>query len=313
MKVLVTGGAGYLGTALVATLCRRPEVDLVVVYDNLARRNYNLFIGSRLPDKPIRVVIGDILDTRTLRREVERADIVYHLAALVTTPFADAGFHSLEQVNHWGTAELGYLLEQRPVERLVYVSSCSVYGDRDEPADTSSDTRPATAYAVSKLRGERMLDRLKGRMPVVVVRSANVYGYSVCMRFDAVVNRFMFNAHFTGRIQVHGSGEQARAFVHIDTAATALADLLVAEHEPGTYNLVERNLTIGEVAQIVQQVYPDLEMIFTEQDMRRRNLRVAADPRLYAGAEDDLAGFLEQLEVFRESFAFRPLRRASKS
>lgn len=304
----MTGGAGYLGTELVAALCAREDVTEVVVYDNLSRRNHNLFIGARLPDTPVRVVIADLLDTRRLRRELAAVDQVVHLAARVSTPFADADYHGLEQVNHWGTAELGYLLEDAPRDGLLYVSSCSVYGDRDEVVTVGDAPRPDSAYALSKLRGERMLERLAGRMPVTVVRCANVYGYSESMRFDAVVNRFLFDAHFVGRLHVHGSGEQHRAFVHIDHATEALAGLVRSDAPTGTFNLVERNLAIGQVARTIQAVYPDLEMIFTEQDMRRRDLRVQPDARLYSGAADDLDGFEDQIRAFRDRFAFHPRR-----
>ena len=110
MKLLVTGGAGYLGTELVRALAARPEIEEVVVYDNLARRNHNLFLAERLLSKPIRFVQGDILDTRTLEKLVADADAIAHLAARVSTPFADQDFHGMDQVNHWGTAELAYLL-----------------------------------------------------------------------------------------------------------------------------------------------------------------------------------------------------------
>ena len=308
MRVLLTGGAGYLGAELARALCARGDVSELVIYDNLSRRNHNVFIGAPIAGTPIRVVIADILDTRRLRAELGRVDRVVHLAARVSTPFADADYHGLEQVNHWGTAELGYLLEEQPLDGLVYVSSCSVYGDRDHVVGPDDTPQPDSAYALSKLRGERMLERLAGRMPVTVVRCANVYGFSEAMRFDAVVNRFLFDAHFAGRLQVHGSGAQHRAFIHIDHATRALAGLVAVDAPTGTFNLVERNLSIGEIAQALQAVYPDLEMIFTEQDMRRRDLRVAPDPRLFAGALDDRAGFEDQLRAFRDRFAFSPRR-----
>ena len=304
MRVLVTGGAGYLGTELVGALCRRDDISEVVIYDNLSRRNRNLFIGTALADKPVRVVIADLLDTRRLRRELAQVDYVVHLAARVSTPFADADYHGLDQVNHWGTAELGYLLEERPCKGLLYVSSCSIYGDQDDVVDATTEPRPDSAYALSKYRGERMLGRLEGRMPVTVVRCGNVYGYSESMRFDAVVNSFVFAGHFTGRIHVHGSGEQHRAFVHIDHVTKVLSALVSEAPPVGTFNLVERNLPIGEVGRQLQQLIPGLEMIFTEQDMRRRDLRVAPDPRVFAGAPSDLDGFLDQLQAFRDKLAF---------
>ncbi|MEC7241905.1 MAG: NAD-dependent epimerase/dehydratase family protein, partial [Myxococcota bacterium] len=104
MRILVTGGAGYVGTALVEALAKREEVEDVVVYDNLSRSNPNLFLSEKLPSDKIHFVRGDILDSRRLKRELQGIDVVYHLAARVSTPFADADFHGLDQVNHWGSA-----------------------------------------------------------------------------------------------------------------------------------------------------------------------------------------------------------------
>src|SRR5574339_285303 len=109
MKVLVTGGAGYIGTELVHLLLANPEDEQIIIYDNLSRPNYNAFLGTRLAN-PAKVsfVKGELLDSRALRKVLKGVDAVYHLAAKVSTPFATAEAHSYEQVNHWGTAELVY-------------------------------------------------------------------------------------------------------------------------------------------------------------------------------------------------------------
>ena len=304
MKVFVTGGAGYLGTALVQRLSHDERVDEIVVYDNLASRNHNLFLVRDIGPRPVRFVRGDVLDSRRLKQALDGVDVVFHLAARVTTPFADADFHGLEQVNHWGTAELGYVLEESPCVRVVYTSSASVYGSSDDEVDHTLPPRPKTAYAIGKLNGEKMLTRLGDRLGLYVVRSANVYGYNASMRFDAVVNRFMFDAHYTRHITLHGSGRQHRAFVHIDNATTALVSCGMGEVDPGTYDLVERNLSVLDIAGAVNDLYDDLEMIFLQQDLHLRDLRVKRDPRLAHLL--DGRSFEEQLAEFKARFAFLP-------
>ena len=304
MKILVTGGAGYIGTELVGELARWPDVSEIVIYDNLSRRNHNLFLAERLPAKSIRFIRGDVLDTRGLKKALDGVGAVYHLAARVTTPFADADFHGLDQVNHWGTAELSYLLEESPVEHIVYVSSASVYGASEEPVGVGDPTDPKTAYGISKLRGEQMLERLGGRSRLHIVRCANVYGYSRSMRFDAVINRFLFEAHYSGRITIHGSGHQRRGFIHVRNAARALAKMVLQPVEPGAHDLVERNLSVLEITSHLQDLYPELEMLFLQQDIKLRNLAIRQDDKL-AGLFE-AGDFAEQLRDFKTHFAFTP-------
>ena len=201
MKLLITGGAGYIGTELVRTLADEPGVDEIIVYDNLSRRAHGLFLGPPLGPVPLRFVRGDLLDTRSLRKAADGVDVIVHLAARVTTPFADGDAHSFEQVNHWGTAELGHVAATAGVRRLIYLSSTSIYGDSGggvATLDTVPD--PRTAYGVSKLAGERALAPYGDSGELLIVRCANVYGFSPSLRFDAVVNRMVFDARFAGRV-----------------------------------------------------------------------------------------------------------------
>jgi len=308
MKILVTGGAGYVGTALVDALAKMDSVQQIVIYDNLSRSNANLFISESLPADKIRFVRGDVLDTRKLARELEGVDLIYHLAARVSTPFADADFHGLDQVNHWGTAELSYLLEKQPVGRVVYLSSTSVYGANNENVGLDTIPQPRTAYGISKLRGEQMLDRLSATTPVHLVRCANVYGYNKSMRFDAVINRFMFEAHFSGRLTVHGSGKQTRAFVHIQSLVQCLMAVGLEGALPGVSNVVERGASVEQIAHELVEVYPSVELLYIQQDMRLRNLTVEPDPRLAALHVMDQRSLVEQLQEFRTKFAFEPVQ-----
>ena len=180
-----------MGAALAARLARRDDVDEVVVFDNLSRGEQALFLGGGVPGRtrPVRLVRADLLDTRRLSRALDGIDLVFHLAARVTTPFAHGDVHAYDQVNRWGTAELGRLLETpgSSVRRLVNVSSAAVYGDTSEAAGLGTPPAPGSAYGASKWEGERLLERLSDHLDLCQVRCANVYGYGVAMRFDAVV------------------------------------------------------------------------------------------------------------------------------
>jgi len=306
MNVLLTGGAGYLGTELSYLLEKEPAVDKIVIYDNLIRKNYNLFIGqSKMKNKKVRFVQADILDSRKLRSEVERADVVFHLAAKVSTPFADHNPHEFDQINNWGTAELSYLIEESRVSRFIYTSSVSVYGASDEMLDIDTKPNPKTFYGISKLNGEAHVERLRvSRSGIFVLRLGNVYGYSKSMRFDSVINKFMFESHFAGRIRIFGDGRQLRSFIHIDRLVALLRDFALGDREPGSYNLVENTFSVNEIVDHLQLLYPDLERIYVNQNMKMRSLNVKPDARLPELMQSGREVLDDDLKSFRKGFSF---------
>ena len=303
MKVLVTGGAGYVGTALVSELIAN-GIEQVVVYDNLSRINRNFFIGQdKLMAKKIQLIQGDILDSRSLKKALKDVDIVYHLAANVTTPFADQNPHLFEQVNHWGTAELVYAVENSDVKRFIYLSSVSVYGSSEKVYTSDDAPSPRTFYGISKLRGEDQVMRLSEKLKTYIIRCGNVYGYNKSMRFDAVINKFMFEANFKKQISIRGSGEQYRPFIHIDKVSNVLSKISNLGLDKGLYNLVEHNMAIGEVVENLRKIYPKLEMIFVDQHMKMRELRVEGSlelKQLWSLKKT----FEEELEDFKRAFTF---------
>jgi len=303
MNVFITGGAGYIGTELAGLLLANPQVEKVVVYDNLSRLNYNLFLGQRLPgSERLSFIKGELLDSRALRKALKGMDIVYHLAAKATTPFANTDAHVYEQVNHWGTAELVYALEESDVKRLIYTSSTGVYGAANEPATEATAADPQTLYAISKLRGEEHVRRLGSRLDTYIMRCGNTYGYSRSMRFDAVINKFAFETNFNKRISIQGDGKQWRSFIHIDALTQGLANLLNATLPAGTYNLTQQNLRVIEILDALKELVPDLEFLFINQHLRLQELRVQANEAVNkalgipaaAPLKDDLAAFLQK-------------------
>jgi UDP-glucose 4-epimerase len=279
MKVLVTGGTGYIGTELITLLIANPEVDKVIVYDNLSRPNFNMFLGLRLQKhKKISFVKGELLDSRALKKNLQGVDVVYHLAAKVTTPFANADAHAYEQVNHWGTAELVYAVEESDVKRFIYTSSTGVYGSSKIPAHEDTPPDPQTFYAVSKLRGEEHVRRLIGKIDTYIMRCGNVYGYSKSMRFDAVINKFVFEANFNKLITIQGDGRQSRTFIHIEMVAKALNNLLTADLPSDVYNVVDKNLRVIDILDVMKELIPELEFIFINQHLRLHELNVKVNP-----------------------------------
>lgn len=307
MRVLVTGGAGYVGTELVAALCDRQEVGAVTVYDNLARGSHSFFLQSERFSKPVRFIRGDVLDSISLRRAVDSADTVVHLAAVVTTPFTHADAVTMDQVNHWGTAELSYALERVTGRRVVYASSLAVYGHSDLIASAGAPTAPATAYGRSKLAGEAMLSRLSEEHEVRIARLANVYGYGRSMRFDAVVNRMALDAALFGRVTIEGGGEQVRTLVEVRRAAAVLAELSCGGAVESPLSVGDHALSVNEIAEGLAAIQPGLERLEVLTSLPVRSLRVERDPRVDSLPCRPASSFHEDLgELFSQLLICTP-------
>ena len=306
MNILITGGAGYIGTELIRRLSQNPKVNQIRIYDNLSRDNFALFTGHKYHQhENIQFIQGELLDSRKLKKALEGVDVVYHLAAKVTTPFADSDPHFFEQVNHWGTAELVYAAEESNVKHFIYSSSIGVYGSSSTEINEETVPNPRTFYAISKFRGEEHVSRLQTKMKMHVIRCGNIYGYSRSMRFDSVINKFVFESNFNNRITIHGDGKQSRAFIHIDHITDVFNQLLTSETPSGIYNLVGNNMSILDIVDIMKEVNPTLEFIFINQHLKLRNILVSTDLKLSESVDIKFEkSFKDQIADFHEKFSF---------
>lgn len=303
MRIMITGGAGYIGNELVYRLSAEPGVDDLLVYDNLCKGNYNLFTGLRkVPGNNVRFIQADILDSRSLKSCMAGMDVVIHLAAKVETPFADQNAHDFEQTNHWGTAEIVYTAEELGIGRLLYLSSQSVYGEGDV-RDSEHPRVPSSFYGLSKMRGEDHVLRLMDKLPVQIVRCANVYGYSKNLRFETLVNQFVFDAHFTRRVAVHGDPGHTMTHISLYRLVEVLARMVRRDLPSGVYNLAHRQMATGELVEAMRELYPDLETIFVDQHIPLKDLTMACDERLHDLLPGD-GTLVEDLVKFRELFTF---------
>jgi len=304
MRILITGGAGYIGTELVYGLAVMPDIESITVYDNISRGNYNLFLGKPIRGTKIHFIHGEILDSRRLRQILKNIDVVYHLAAKVLTPFSNIDGHAFEQINHWGTAELVYALEENPVKQLIFVSSAAVYGNSKEPATEETQPNPDSFYSISKYRGEQHIQRLFNKFNTLIIRLGNVYGYSKSMRFDAAINRLMFDAHYTGRITINGTGMQHRSFIHIDKVTFILSQLLQLDIPSGIYNLSDKNLNILDISEVLTTIYPGLESFFINQNYAGHDLLVQRESKLLKYVPLVSSNLEHELRAFKEQFSF---------
>lgn len=307
-NILITGGAGYIGSALVAALLPLEEINKIVIYDNLSRENFHFFLGAQLPNKEkIEFISGELLDSRKLTKALKGIDTVIHLAAKVTTPFADADPHYFEQVNHWGTAELVYAVEESDVKQFIFSSSVSVFGASSDIIEEGQSPNPRTIYGISKMRGEEHVARLFSKINTQILRLGNVYGYAHAVRFDAVINRFMFDVNFNNRIAINGDGKQHRPFISIDRLSNILQQIVLSDKIPsGYYNVVDDNLQVLDVVDVLKELYPEMEFTFINQHLKLRELLVSRQTALmdYIDFPNGENSLKVDLKKFKENLRF---------
>jgi len=253
----------------------------------------------------MKFVQGDLLDSRKLKKAMEGVEVVYHLAAKVNTPYVNSDGHSYEQVNHWGTAELVYAVEESDVQKFIYASSASVYGSSSRIRNENDSPNPRTIYAISKFRGEEQVARLMDSRQTYILRCGNVYGYNHSVRFEMVINQFMFNANYNRRISIHGTGKQQRAFVNINTVSEVFSNIIFNNVPSGIYNVFDKNYQVLDIVDILKEIYPDLEFIFINQHLNLREISLDENLMLKQYVEWPAERNLrEDLLAFKGHFSF---------
>jgi nucleoside-diphosphate-sugar epimerase len=282
MKVLVTGGAGYLGSVLVPKLLARGHqvriVDLGYFgLDHLRRLTPRAEVIREdlraLPARP--ELAAQILDG---------CDAIIHLAAISNDPSADLHPALTEEVNVGVTVALARLARERGL-RFLFSSSCSIYGEADGDIDEAGVTNPLTVYASSKVTAEQALADLAGDgWAATTLRNGTLYGYSSRMRFDLVVNIFSFQSILYNRIKVFGDGLQWRPFLHVGDCARAFIFFLEHPEHSGVFNVAHENLRVIDLVDVFRRMRPSLEVEHVPvPDEDRRNYRVSNQRMIAAG------------------------------
>lgn len=224
MKVVITGGAGFIGSNLGRELLSRPGVDHVVAFDNLTTG-----FRSNLEGTDIELREATILDPAALDAACEGADAIVHLAALPSVPRSVIDPLASHHANATGTLEVLQAARRAGGLQVVVASSSSVYGaNRELPKRESMRTAPISPYAVSKQATEAYalaFGHTYG-LPTLAFRFFNVYGplQAAGHAYAAVVPAFIDAALRGVPLTVHGDGEQTRDFTYIGTVARVLAD-----------------------------------------------------------------------------------------
>lgn len=255
-RVLVTGGAGFIGSSLAEMLAQRGK--LIVVLDDFST-GFRENLSDR--DSAIKVVEGDIRDLALVKRVMQGIDVVFHLAAMAAVAPSIRDPLMCNEVNVGGTLNVLTAARDARVQRVVVASSAAVYGP--EPPVTTPETAPCSPvspYAASKVAGEFYCHAFAALYGVetVSLRLFNVYGprQDPASEYSGVVSRFMERLLAEKTVTIDGDGEQSRDFVFVDDVVQAFA---LAAEVPGiggeVFNIgTGRQTTINELVSTLGEI-----------------------------------------------------------
>lgn len=268
MRVLVTGGAGYLGSVLSRKLLDNGYK--VRVIDALWYGQES--ISECLKNKNFELINADIRNLMVTIKAMKEVDAVVHLASIVGMPASSIEPRTSEEVNYLATKNIAELCQLHGIETYIFASTCSVYGSQPNSLITEkSSVSPLDFYAKQKFLSERAIGWLN-RAPTIL-RFGTLFGVSPRMRFDLVINLFAVQALTEGKITVFG-GEQYRPFLHVDDAADSIMFSL-EQNLTGTYNVISENMTILDAAKKISTLTGCKINISHEND-DKRNYKVSS-------------------------------------
>jgi nucleoside-diphosphate-sugar epimerase len=277
MRLLVAGGAGYLGSRLIPGFLERGyKVDVVDLF----------WFGNHLP-RQVGILNKDIFHLTT--EDLEPYDQVIFLAGLSNDPMAEYSPSKNFIFNAAAPAYLGYIAKNARVKRYIYASSCSVYGYTEN--ELFDETRPVSSsypYGISKLQGEQAVMQLvNDDFSVISLRKGTISGYSPRMRLDLIINT-MFKTAMRDRVITVNNPSIWRPILGIEDACTAYIRAIEANASiSGVFNIASGNHTVGEVADLIRSA------IHERLDIRvNLNIKHIQDFRNYKVSVDKAANVL---------------------
>jgi len=262
MKILVTGACGYKGSVLVPKLLELGHE--VIAFDIM-------WFGNHLAIHPkLAIIEGDV--RRVADIPLDGVDAVIHLSSVANDPCSDLDPKLTWEISCLATMQLADMCFKAGINRFIFASSGSVYGVSNEPeVFEESNLAPLSEYNKTKMVAERVLLSYADRMCVQIVRPATVCGLSPRMRLDVAVNLLTMQAQKNGVMTVLG-GEQTRPNIHIDDITDLYIFLLENPHFVGIYNAGFENISILDMAKMIQEITKAEIVVMPSSDPRSYRL-----------------------------------------
>lgn len=279
MKVLVTGGAGYIGSVLVRQLLNKGFA--VRVLDSLKFGGEALYDVMLHPN--FEFMKGDVCNSKDVKKALEDIDAIAHLAAIVGDPACKKFSEEANATNWNGSVDLFDAAEKAGVKRFVFASTCSNYGKMPDPDSFVVETsalNPVSLYAELKVKFEKFLleERKDSAICSTALRFSTVYGFSPRIRFDLTVNEFTRNATIKGEQEIWGA-QFWRPYCHVNDLARSVVLVLETAEEKVRANVFnvgsnEENYNKGMIIEEVCKVVPNVKVHYVEMNEDPRDYRV---------------------------------------
>jgi UDP-glucose 4-epimerase len=257
MKIIVTGGAGFIGSNLSAELACAGDNSVIIIDDLSTGKREN--IAELIEKRNVRFVEGSILNLRLLQEAFCDVDIVFHQAAVSSVPLSMKDPLSTNEVNITGTLNVLVAARDNNVKKVIYASSSSVYGDTPTlPKREDMPPNPQSPYALTKLVGEyycHIFHQMYG-LPTICLRYFNVYGprQDPHSQYAAVIPRFIARVLQNEPPIIYGDGEQTRDFTFIKDVVQA--NILAAKSDTtGIFNISRgETVSINQLARLIMRL-----------------------------------------------------------
>jgi UDP-glucose 4-epimerase len=317
MDVLVTGGCGYIGSALVPILREESSVESVTILDDLSASSPRNLLGSGLGGvTPFDFRRGDVTEYGDVESAMRGCDTVIHLAAITGADSTHERAEETHRVNYGGTENVLRAAGKLGVENVVFASSCNIYGRAaSTDIDETTTPDPLNPYAETKYEAEALLAEaaVEYGFDATALRMSTNFGYSPGMRFNLVVNHFVFRALTDRPLTVYGDGSNWRPFIHVEDAARAYAHAACHPDQwsDDVYNVGsnDNNYRIETIAEAVRdELDTDLSITYLEDEHPGPSYHVKFDRLDETGFSPERSltdGIRDLVDRFREQTSAR--------
>jgi nucleoside-diphosphate-sugar epimerase len=279
--IIVTGGAGYLGSETVGFLANQNH--RIFIFDCLLWGDNSL---KKLKDlKNIELIKSDIsnLDSDSIKI-LKNCDTVIHLAAIVGEPHAKQIPDETMVINYEATKMLYNLAAESKVKTFIFASTCSNYGEipSSDTADESYELKPLGVYAESKVLAEKFLMKQNNDINLIICRLSTLFGMSARPRFDLTINHFTRDAYYKKEILIYDS-DTVRPYIHVSDAARVLSMLVQKSTDKINDRLILNigdnrfNLSKKQIIDIILDYLPETKIAYSDKSIDRRNYSVSFD------------------------------------